>query len=111
MRVLVCGGREYNKREHLYAVLDTVGITTLIHGAAPGADTLADDWAKARGIPRLPYEADWKRLGKRAGPVRNLLMLQEGRPELVVAFPGGDGTANMVSVAAKAGVPVHMVLT
>jgi predicted Rossmann-fold nucleotide-binding protein len=38
--------------------------------------------------------------------VRNRQMLTEGRPDLVVAFPGGKGTANMVALARKAGVEI-----
>jgi hypothetical protein len=33
-------------------------------------------------------------------------MLEEGKPDLVVAFPGGTGTANMVKQARAAGVEV-----
>jgi hypothetical protein len=53
--------------------------------AARGADTLAEEWAKVRGIP---CTADWDDLGRKAGPIRNAQMLRKGRPELVVACPG-----------------------
>lgn len=43
------------------------------------------------------------------GPLRNQRMLEEGKPDLVVAFPGGGGTKDMVRRAAKAGVPIHEV--
>jgi ABC-type sugar transport system substrate-binding protein len=33
-------------------------------------------------------------------------MLDEGKPDIVVAFPGGTGTADMVRRARKAGVVV-----
>jgi hypothetical protein len=48
-----------------------------------------------RGVPREPYEVpqgEWDELGKKAGPLRNQRMLDEGKPDLVVAFPGGGGT-------------------
>jgi UDP-N-acetylmuramoylalanine-D-glutamate ligase len=57
-------------------------------------------------IPVETYEADWDTHGKAAGPIRNKRMLDEGKPDLVVAFPGGRGTANMISQARKAGVEV-----
>ena len=50
--------------------------------------------------------AEWHRLGRKAGPIRNQRMLDEGKPDLVVAFPGGTGTAGMVALACKAGVRV-----
>jgi hypothetical protein len=36
-------------------------------------------------------------------------MLDEGRPDLVIAMPGGRGTANMISQAEKAGVAVKVI--
>lgn len=71
----------------------------LIHGCATGADIMAGEWAKANGIPVLEYPALWKLHNKRAGPIRNVQMLEEGNPDLVVAFPGGRGTAHMVGIA------------
>jgi hypothetical protein len=113
MIVLVCGGRHYADRVRVFAVLDAAhamhGFTLLVHGAATGADTLADAWAKARGVPRKPYpvtRAEWKRLGLRAGPIRNAAMLAKEKPQLGIAFPGGSGTADMVEKLEAAGVEV-----
>lgn len=50
--------------------------------------------------------AEWDRLGRKAGPIRNQRMLDEGKPALVIAFPGGTGTAGMVAIARKGRVPV-----
>lgn len=106
MRVLACGGRDFFGRNLVYAVLDPMVIDVLIEGEAPGADTLAREWATEQGIPVERYPADWNRHGKAAGPIRNRRMLVEGKPDLVVAFPGGRGTANMISQAEAAGVKV-----
>lgn len=67
---------------------------------------MAAGCARDRGIPETAYPADWRRDGKSAGYRRNRRMLSEGRPDLVIAFPGGPGTAHMVEIAEKAGVPV-----
>jgi hypothetical protein len=111
MRVLVCGGRDYADARALNEALDAIHretpITRLIHGAARGADSLAATWAVSRGIPASAFPADWKQDGKAAGFIRNARMLRDGRPELVVAFPGGKGTAHMVKLAKDAGVPVR----
>ena len=113
MRVLVCGGRNFADRALLNKVLDEAHmagpITTLIHGVAKGADTLAAEWADLRHVPVEGHRADWKRYGKDAGPIRNARMLEQGKPRMVIAFPGGNGTADMVRQARKAGVPVMMV--
>jgi len=50
--------------------------------------------------------ANWAGLGRKAGPIRNQEMLDQGRPNMVVAFPGGRGTADMVRRARGAGVEV-----
>jgi YspA, cpYpsA-related SLOG family len=110
MRILVCGGRDYSNGRALNEALDAIHaerpVTRLIHGAARGADSFAADWARSRGIPALRFPADWKKDGKAAGFIRNTKMLREGRPELVVAFPGGKGTAHMVKSARDAGIAV-----
>ncbi len=110
MNVLVCGGRDYADARALNEALDAIHrekhITGLIHGAARGADSLASAWARSRGIPAIAFPADWKKDGKAAGFIRNATMLRDGRPELVVAFPGGKGTAHMVKLAKAAGVSV-----
>jgi predicted Rossmann-fold nucleotide-binding protein len=110
VRLLVCGGRDYSDRTRVFKTLDRVnaqrGVSLLIHGGAPGADTLAGEWAKLRAVPAKVYEAAWDAQGKSAGPIRNQLMIDNGRPEAVVAFPGGSGTADMTRRAEAAGLKV-----
>lgn len=110
MKVLVCGGRDYNDRDAVFRALDGIDqdsrITDVIHGAARGADTLAHEWAYQRQRRMWPYHADWKKYDKAAGPIRNQRMLDEGKPDMVVAFPGGAGTADMKKRARRAGVMV-----
>lgn len=104
--VLVCGGRHYSDYENVKRVLDGIEITRVIHGNAKGADILGDRYAKDNGIERIIYPANWDGFGKSGGYIRNSLMLKHGGPDLVVAFPGGRGTAMMVDIAEKAGVEV-----
>ena len=130
MKVLVCGGRDYGEvpfgcppdsrpyyekrahaqRRNLHTTLDTLkidrGITAIIHGGARGADNEAGYWARRQLISEERYDADWDRDGKAAGPIRNQRMLDEGKPDVVVAFPGGKGTAMMIKLAEGAGAPV-----
>ena len=95
MIVLVCGGREFDDVGLMISALDRLHtekfFTVLIHGNARGADRMADDWASCRGVPREPYEVpqgEWDELGKKAGALRNQRMLNEGKSDLIVAFPG-----------------------
>ena len=104
-RILVCGGRDYRNRSKVFETLDAQeGPFVIIHGAARGADTLAAEYARERGVKAEAYPADWKRDGRSAGYRRNERMLRL-RPDLVIAFPGGPGTAHMVEIAQRAGVP------
>lgn len=108
MRVLVTGGRDYGDAQFLNTVLTLLhrrfGIAQLVHGAQRGADTLAHAWALANGVAPLPYPAQWgSYAGTFAGRVRNGRMLREARPDLVVGFTGGRGTAHMLSMAKEWG--------
>lgn len=105
-RVLVCGGRDFDDFGSLNRELHRHDVSVVIHGNARGADWLADRWARANAVDRLAFPADWETHGRAAGPKRNQRMLDEGRPDLVIAFPGGRGTADMVRRARKAGVKV-----
>lgn len=112
MRVLVCGGRDYDKRYVIWSALDGLqrehGPLTIIEGGATGADTHAREWYKFRaGGECITVRADWKRHGKAAGPIRNQLMVDHYKPELVLAAPGGRGTEDMVRRARAAGIPVR----
>lgn len=111
-RFLVCGGRDYFDHAFVNFVLNEVhekyGITLLIHGDAKGADSLASSWAFVNGVQeaRFPVTSQvWKKLGPKAGPIRNRLML-DLNPAQVVAFPGGRGTADMVQAARERGIHV-----
>lgn len=119
MRILVCGGRNYSDKEKLERTLDELHaetiITDVIHGAASGADNMAGVWARAnrredeRYIREWRFPADWDGLGKAAGPIRNKQMI-EAKPDLVIAFPGGKGTANMVKLARETNIEVREIV-
>ena len=127
MKVLVCGGRDYADKAKVFQVLDYIDqnrgkIKLVIHGAASGADSLGREWANERGVEDDAYPALWdwleapnavikrtkagKSYNANAGPDRNAKMLAMGKPDAVVAFPGGSGTEDMVSKARLAGVRV-----
>ena len=125
-RVLVCGGRDFTDVRRLRRELDRLskelGELYIIHGGQTGADSFAGKWAKDRGMASAEFRADWRshvcapaatcrqnRYCRAAGPIRNRRMLNEGRPNCVIAFPGGDGTVDMIRQAYKEGVLVHVV--
>lgn len=105
MRILVTGGRRFNRRVALERALDAIdydfGVDLLMCGGASGADWLAIEWAQKRGILTEVYLADWETHGKSAGPIRNQEMINKGKPDMVVAFPGGAGTKDCVARARR----------
>lgn len=112
MTVIVCGGRDYADREHVFSTLDDLeyyGGLTIIEGGARGADALAREWARDNNVTCISVPADWKAHGKAAGPIRNQRMLDEHKPDQVVAFPGGKGTEDMILRAVRAKVCVWFV--
>lgn len=126
MRIVVTGGRKFSDEKLVDSALSAVhrkhGIDVLIQGEAPGADSLCKAWARAHGIPTKDMAADWdnidrpgavvrrRRDGKlydaAAGGVRNQQMIDEGKPDAGIAFPGGSGTADMVGRLERCGLPV-----
>lgn len=111
-RIIVCGGRELEWAEWsttAHRVLDEIAPSLVAQGGATGADVLARDWARNSGTCLVTFEAPWSAHGKAAGPIRNGWMLEVIKPDLVLAFPGGKGTADMIEKAERAGVPVRRV--
>lgn len=120
MRVLVCGSRTFSDRDAIHSSLLSAWWSepsqlVVIEGGARGADAIAAKWAQrfGRGVGHIQFPADWARYGKRAGFIRNRQMLDEGKPDVVLAFvdkPLAEsvGTAMMVDLARKAGVVTHI---
>lgn len=101
MTWLVCGGRDFQNYLFLSKVLDglveSMGKPDLIvHGDCRGADRSAGIWGITKNIAVTSVPADWAGGGKKAGYIRNGEMLKRFHPDLVIAFPGGAGTRNMI---------------
>lgn len=128
-RIIVCGGRDFARivfdndlsdmkravKESslliraLNAARDRLYMDVLIHGGATGADTAAASWADSVEMEVIEYRANWTAFGLAAGPIRNQRMIDDGRPDYVLAFPGGSGTSDMVKRAEAASVVVHRI--
>jgi hypothetical protein len=120
MKVLVCGPRDWTNRQLVYRVLDNqlaaIGLDalTVISGCARGVDTFAIEWAELAGQDAEKYPAEWSIHGRAAGPIRNRRMLDEGKPDKVIAFGYAHrrsltvGTRDMVTRAERARVPVEI---
>ena len=116
MKVLVCGDRNWTDKKAIWwALYGFPKDTELVHGACRGADTLADEVADDLGWAMIyPCYADWKGPDKNAaGPIRNQFMLDEHKPDIVIAFHSdlsiSKGTKDMCTKAKAAGVPVIVI--
>lgn len=128
MKIVVTGGRDYRDRHLVFEFLDELHasskgpISQVIHGACgwdgdrgwscvpwrlKGADRWADEWATERNVYLKRLPARWDS-GPMGGPIRNGMLL-DLKPDLVVAFPGGRGTANCVRQAEDRKILVHKV--
>lgn len=132
MKVLVCGGRTFGRdlaeddplyakkqREKqfglnmLHALLDKSTNVVIVSGMAKGGDMIGVEYAKEMGLPTEEFpisQADWKRYGNSAGPRRNQIMLNTSKPDWVIAFPGGNGTKHMCTIAEKEGILVKRIV-
>ena len=114
-RILICGSRDWTSHNTIKSVLSNYSKEIIvITGGCRGADTIAENVAKNLGMTVQVFNADWKKYGPSAGPIRNQKMLEE-KPDLVIAFhenlDNSKGTKDMVNRARKAGIEIMIVST
>lgn len=122
MIAAVTGGRDLVPTAELASAFVSAlrhhGVTVLRHGACRGADTWAAALASALGIKLEAWPADWNKHGRAAGPIRNRRMLtgqvltgqqERVRVDLLLALPGGRGTADCRAGAVDFGIPVVVI--
>ena len=126
-RLLVTGSRDYTDYETvsrgMTVAIETLvknhpedKVITLVHGAAKGADSLADNFMyRARKVMASygytiviePHAADWEKWGKAAGPIRNKEMVALGA-DICVAFIRNQsrGASHCRDLARAAGIEI-----
>jgi hypothetical protein len=113
MRLVIFGGQGYANQKVFDLTMHILDkrerIDVVIHGAAPGADTMAENWGRAnsREILRFPFIRSEGKLG---GFKRNQQMVDEGKPDRGLMFPGGNGTADMRQRLENVGINVEHAL-
>lgn len=112
MKVLICGSRTISDSTVVLKAVAQSGIrpTHIISGGARGVDRLASQYAASHGIEFTEYLADWNKYGKRAGFVRNYVMV--GAAEAVIAVWDGTsrGTKHSIEYARSCGKQVFVYL-
>lgn len=117
-RILITGSRNFNNTSAMLQIFKSIAYTisntnvTLIHGNARGADRLAGKLAHDLGWTVEVHPADWKKYGRKAGPIRNQEMVNTGA-NICLAFPVGEsrGTRHCITAAQKAGINTIIVET
>ena len=113
MKTIICGSRSVTNYALLEQAIKESGfkITEVVCGMAKGADSLGFDWATANGIPIKEFPADWKNLGRKAGVLRNVEMLDyAGANGCVIALHQNNsaGTKHTISEANKRRMKVYV---
>ena len=114
--MIIAGGRDFNDYALLKAKCDTILAEktathriVIVSGAARGADSLGERYAREYGYTLDSHPADWNRHGRAAGPIRNEEMAEVS--DALIAFWDGKsrGTFNMIKTARKTGLSVHVI--
>ncbi len=110
MRLIIAGGRHFDDVALIRAALARAHairpITVLIHGGSGALGITSEDWAREMRLHVVRYPANWREFGKRAEAIRNAFMIEDSRPDMVLALPGGNDTADLIANAARVGLPV-----
>lgn len=124
LRVIIAGSRNFDNLSKLTTdvadilskiPMDSISKTRIISGTARGADQMGEQYARNAGYEISRFPADWDRLGKRAGYVRNDEMARfavaDGNTGVLIAFWDGKskGTKHMIGLAEKYGLETHIV--
>lgn len=115
--MLITGSRDWQDQQAVYKALADVvrelpadREAIIVHGACPtGADHMAHEWARGYGAVIEAHPANWAKHGRKAGPIRNALMVAAGA-DICLAFirnqsRGASYTARLAQVA---GIPTRI---
>lgn len=100
--VIVTGSRNWIDKSIIrMAIIQAGKISLLVHGGCRGADVIAGEVASSLGISVIACQANWRLYGKSAGRIRNAQMLNDYKPDLILAFPlpSSVGTHHMMGIA------------
>lgn len=115
MKIIIAGGRDFSDYDKLCKEVDfalskcEISRVEIVSGAAKGADSLGEKYARDHGIKLKQFSADWEKYGKAAGYKRNSEM--GNYADALIAFWDGKskGTFNMINIANKKGLQVRIV--
>lgn len=114
MKLAIVGSRSFQDSTLLEQILSedpfkSMDITTIISGAAAGADTVARSYAKKKKLMLIEFPADWLNKGHYAGYLRNMDIIESA--DAVLAFYDGvsKGTRHSIDIAQQYKKPLYVV--
>ena len=96
MNVAVIGSRTFNNYSLMKETLDKLDIKLIVSGGAYGADKLGERYAKVNDIKTRIFLPEWSKYGKKAGIIRNKLIVSNS--DIVVAFWDGSSRGTLSSI-------------
>jgi hypothetical protein len=110
MKTIIAGSREGISYEDVVKAMESCPWTPteVVSGKARGADTFGEQWANENNIPIKEFPADWERLGRKAGTLRNMQM-GDYADALVAVWDGSSrGTRHMINYAEQKGLKIYI---
>lgn len=115
MNIIICGSRGFDDYKRFQVEMDEFlhlrdkESVILVSGGARGADSMAKTYARKYDYKFEEVLPDWEGLGKKAGMVRNIQMLEVA--DTVIAFWDGrsKGTAHMIKESMKRNIPLVVI--
>ena len=104
----IVGSRNYTNYSSFAQIVETWvkengQPSQIISGGARGVDSMAKKYAIEKKIQFVEYEAEWKKYGKQAGPIRNRKIVENCTHILALPSKKGKGTQITISFAEKKG--------
>jgi YspA, cpYpsA-related SLOG family len=109
MRLIICGGRHFRDMALVERELTRINaarpIDVLVHGGSAGIGMPVEAWGQEHDVHIVRYPP-CRTPGRNSDARRDMFMLSDGRPDAMLAFPGGRRTKALVQMAEAQGIPV-----
>ena len=110
MKVIIAGSRDINDLKHINQTVfeSKFKISEVVSGTARGVDRLGERWAKENNVQIKQFPANWDKLGKSAGVIRNKQMAEYADALIAIWDGHSVGTKHMINIALKMGLQVYV---
>lgn len=107
-KLAIVGSRDFTDYDFLCRKIEEnfkiEDLAFIVSGGCRGTDSLAEKFAKDNSIETIIYKPDWNAFGKKAGPMRNTLIVNECTHMIAFLSPDSIGTRDSINKAKKKGI-------